>query len=119
MQPNEFNAQNNVKYFFLRSKDVHAENGLIFITLFARLTREFTQDIGGKKIRKLDPVWVEIEEVKMEHSTEKIRALPKSTFSFNVSEKIFHELLRTALISPRELHYLTPFYDVNENKEIS
>lgn len=38
----------STSYFFLKSKDVHIENGLAFITLFARLTRENTLIHEGK-----------------------------------------------------------------------
>jgi hypothetical protein len=96
-------------YFFTRSKDVHEENGMQIITLFARLTRESMKTIGSKTVRKVESVWVDIEEVAMEQATEKMRSLPNCILRYNVSKEVFLGLFKASVECPKELHYVTPF----------
>lgn len=98
-----------ITYFFNRSKDIHEENGRIFITLFVRLTREFTRTDGWEVHKKTETVWVNIEERKLEHAKKKMQALPNGIRKYQVSKEVFKELHKTAVRCPEELYYLTPF----------
>lgn len=89
-------------YYFTRVKDIHAEDGTVYITLFARLI--------VKTAAKTKTTWVEIEEVKWEQATEKLQTMPNSMYTYRVSESIFLELLRISTICHRELYFLTPIY---------
>lgn len=99
----------SIAYFFTRSKDVHEENGTLFITLFARLTREFTKIDGQEIVTKAESVWVDIEEMRMEHATEKMRALPDRIHRYEVSKEVFLGLFKAAADCPKELYHVTPF----------
>lgn len=115
MLQNQSVPSESIAYFFTRSKDVHEENGMLFITLFARLTREFTKIDGHEIVRKSESVWVDIEEMRMEHATEKIRALPNRIHRYEVSKEVFLELFKTAADCPKELYYVTPFSTVRKS----
>ena len=98
----------SITYFFTRSKDVHEKNGKLYITLFARLTREFVKTRGAKTYRKVESVWVDIEEVQMEHDTEKMRSLPNLIQRYNISKEVFWGLFEVSADAPKELYYVTP-----------
>ncbi|EIM05088.1 hypothetical protein A1A1_18027 [Planococcus antarcticus DSM 14505] len=95
----------SISYFFTRSKDVHEENGTLFVTLFARLTREFIKTNGQEKV---ESVWVDIEEVKMEHATKKMTALPNCIHRSNISKEVFLGLFKASVDCPKELYFVTP-----------
>jgi len=92
---------------------VHEENGTLFITLFTRLTIEFTADNGHKNTEKVESVWVDIEEVKMEHATKKMKELPNCIYRYEVSKDVFLELYRASQVCPKELYYVTPIATVS------
>lgn len=98
-----------ITYFFTRSKDIHEENGEFLITLFIRLTREFTKTVGSKLYKRNETVWVNIEELKLEQATEKIRALPNRICVYKTSKEVFLTLYKLAINCPEELYYVTPF----------
>ena len=56
MEQMEHLPQQSVGYFFLRSKDVHFENGAAFITFFARLTKETSFGKEGVEKIRIHPV---------------------------------------------------------------
>lgn len=103
-------SQNSITYLFLKSKDVHRENGLSSITLFARLAREVTRFKGREKQTQVETFWVQIDDVGMEHATEKVKALPNCLEKYEISEKVFRHLLQLSKHCPDELYGITPCY---------
>lgn len=97
-------------YFFLKFKDVHIENGLAFITLLARLTRETTLIREGKKQTQVETAWVEIEELQMEHAPEKVRNLPNCMQRYAITENVFRSLYHLSKESPEDLFYIIPYH---------
>lgn len=110
-------SQKSVTYFFLKSKDVHMENGLASITVFARLARETASFSGRKKQTHLETFWVQIEDIRMEHVPEKVKSLPNCLQQYEVSEKVFHHLLQLSKICPNDLYTVTPYY-LKVNREM-
>lgn len=102
--------QKSVGYFFLRSKDVHIENESTFITFFARLTREVSSIKEGKKQTEVQTIWVDIDEVLLEHASEKAKALPNCMQRYELTQNIFHSLCQLSQSCPEELFYLTPYH---------
>lgn len=102
--------QQSAAYYFVRSKNVHEEDGETFITLFARLCREQTYVSGGKKKSERESVWVDIDEVKAAHATKKVLDLPNRIQNFVVSENVFIELVKTAKTCPKELYFVAPIH---------
>lgn len=102
--------QNSVNYFFLRSKDVHIENGSAFITFFARLTRETSFRKEGKKQTDVQTIWVEIDEMILEHTSEKARALPNCMHRYELLPSVFYSLWELSKNCPKELFYVTPYH---------
>lgn len=100
----------SVAYYFVRSKDEHEENGERFITLFTRLGREKTYIVGGKKLCERESIWVDIDEVKAVHATQKMVELPNRIQNFVVTEDVFKELVKTAKTCPKELYFIVPIY---------
>lgn len=111
------NPQKSVTYFFLKSKDVHMENEVASITLFARLAREITSFTGREKQTQIDTFWVQIDDLGMEHATEKVKALPNCMEKYEVSEKVFQHLLHLSKSCPDELYGVTPCY-LKVNREM-
>jgi hypothetical protein len=110
MPQKQYVPHKSIAYFFNRSKDTHEENGIAIITLFARLTREFTYDDGFNTYEKAETVWVDMEDIKMEKATEKMKALPNCMQRYTITEKVFRELYQLSKNCPRELYYITPFH---------
>lgn len=117
MRPNQLTIPlKATTYFFLKSKDVHIENGLAFITLFARLTRETTLIHEGKKQTHVETAWVEIEEFQMEHAPEKVRNLPNCMQRYKITEDVFRSLYHLSKESPEDLFYITPYHYESSRK---
>ncbi|MBT2572049.1 hypothetical protein [Planococcus sp. ISL-110] len=110
MEQMERMPQKSVGYFFLRSKDVHLENGTAFITFFARLTKEISFRKEGKEQTEVQTVWVEIDEVLLEHASKKARALPNCMQRYEITQNVFHGLYQLSKSCPEELFYLTPYH---------
>lgn len=106
----------SVNYYFLRSKDVHEEDGKEFITLFARLTREFTFYSQDHVYSQRQSVWVDIDEVASEDAPAKVKELPNTIQTFTVQEKVFEELVEASKQCPKELYFVTPMHDRNGMK---
>ena len=100
----------SVNYFFLRSKDVHIENGSAFITVFARLTKEITFSKEGKDQTKIQTMWVEIDEVKQEQASQKEKVLPNCMYRYELMPNIFYNLWELSKTCPKELFYITPYH---------
>ena len=109
--------QKSMAYFFLKSKDVHMENGLTSITLFARLAREITLVTGREKQTQVETFWVQIDDLGMEHATEKVKNLPNCMVKYEVSEKVFKHLLQLSKSNPNELYGVIPYY-LKANREM-
>lgn len=111
MSEKQLLPQGSVAYYFVRSKDVHEEDGDEFITLFARLTREFTLCSNGEIFSERQSIWVDIDEVKSTDVTQKIRALPNVIQTFTVQEEVFKELVEASRNCPKELYFITPMHE--------
>lgn len=109
-------TQQTIAYYFLKSKDVYIENNEVYITLFARLTREITSIGDGKNRPQVETLWVEIIEMPQEHAPEKVRILPNCMNRYMVSELVFKNLYQLSKVCPRELFYVTPYYQKSSRK---
>lgn len=110
MEQMEHWPQKSVGYFFLRSKDVHIENGAAFITFFARLTREISSRKEGVEEKRIQPLWVEIDEVLMDHASEKAKAMPNCMQRYELTPNVFNSLYQLSKVCPAELFYITPYH---------
>lgn len=110
MEQMEHMPQKSVGYFFLRSKDVHVENGAAFITFFARLTRETSLKKEGVEQTRIQPIWVEIDEVLMGHASEKAKAMPNCMQRYELTPNVFYSLYQLSKSCPAELFYITPYH---------
>ena len=107
-------VRHSVANFFLRSKDVHEENGCLYITLFGRLTREYTYFKGDYEYTKTETVWVDIKEFSEEEVTEKLLVMPNRIARFQVSDELFKELHCISKSSPQELFCITPLHTIKK-----
>ena len=110
MPRNQIAPQKSIAYFFSRSKDVHEEDGVKTITLYARLTREFTYKDDQNIFTKVQTVWVDIEDIKMEEATEKMKELPNAMQEYTLTEEVFRMLYQLSKSCPRELYFVTPLH---------
>lgn len=110
MAQNQYALQKSVHYFFNRSKDINEENESKVITLFARLTKEIVYADGWDTYKKTETVWVEIEDVKMEEATEKMKDMPNCMQQYKVTENVFRSLYKMSKSCPEELYYVTPLH---------
>lgn len=99
-----------VEYYFLRSKDVHIEDGTAFITLFARLTREVSIRKENGEQTEVETVWVDIDEMKLEQAPEKAQALPNGLQRYELTPEVFQSLYHVSKYCPNELFYITPYH---------
>lgn len=99
-----------ISYVFLKSKNVHVENKLVFITFFARLTRETSFTKKGKLCTHIQTVWVDIDERILAHTPEKAMALPNRVQQYNLTEDVFESLCQVSKSCPSELFYVIPLY---------
>lgn len=110
MPKTQTHPRNSVTYFFLKSKDVHMEDGFASVTLFARLGREISSVKGGKKRTCVETAWVEIEDLRMEHVPEKMKNLPNCMQKYELSPPVYQHLLHLSEKCPSELYGITPYY---------
>lgn len=108
MSEKQLLPQGSVTYYFLRSKDVHEEEGIEKITLFARLTREFTFFSKEQAYSQRQSVWVDIDEMESRNAPQKVKELPNAIQTFKIQENVFKELVEAAKICPKELYFVTP-----------
>ncbi|MBT2583109.1 hypothetical protein [Planococcus sp. ISL-109] len=109
--------QQSVGYYFFRAKDVHVENGVAFLTFFVRLTRETSFRKEGEVQTQVQAVWVDIDEVKLGHTSEKARALPDCKQRYELTQSVFYSLCQLSKSSPTELFYITPYHLKSASKE--
>lgn len=102
--------QKTVSYFFLKSKDVHMEDGVLTITLFARLASEITSFSDGKKQTQFETHWVQMDDIEMGNATDKLMTLPNCMDKYEVSENVFQHLLQLTASCPSELYSVIPYY---------
>lgn len=117
MAREQLSTQKSVTYFFLKSKDVHMENGVTAITLFARLTRVAISFTGREKQTQVETCWVQLEDIEREQATEKVKALPNCMEKYEVSEQVFRHLLQLSKRCPNELYGIIPYY-MKANREM-
>lgn len=110
MAQNQSALQKSVRYFFSRSKGISEENDAKVITLFARLTKEVIFVDGWNTYKKAETVWVEIEDIKLEEATEKMKELPNCTQQYKVTENVFRSLYKLSKSCPKELYFVTPYH---------
>src|SRR5690606_20730014 len=99
-----------VRFLFTRVKDTHEEDNIKYITLFARLTM--------KNAYKSKSVWVEIDEVKWDQASQKLKEMPDAMHFYTVEEPIFKELYQISKERYEELYFLPPFYKASEMKRL-
>ena len=108
--------QKSVSYFFLRSKDVHIENGSAFITFFIRLTRETSFKTEEEEETLVQTVWVDIDEVMLDHAPDKVRAIPNCIQRYELTPNVFYSLYLLSRNCPKELFYITPYHRKSTRK---
>lgn len=111
MSEKQLLPQGSVAYYFVRSKDVHEEDGAEYITLFARLAREITLCSNGQVYTQRQSIWVDIDEIKYEHATQKMKELPNSIQTFTLQENVFKDLVEASETCPKELYFVTPLHE--------
>lgn len=90
-------------YYFLRSKDVHIENQKMYITLFARLTREITTRDAGICNTHIHTLWVDIDEFPYAQAPLKVQKMPNCVRRFTLTEEVFGNLLQATTEFPKDL----------------
>lgn len=115
MIQNKMAIQHSVSNYFYRSKDVHEENGDRFITLFCRLSREYTYIDDCYEFKKTETVWVDIKEIPEKEASENLLATPNRMIKFEISDELLEELFSISKIYPEELYSLTPFQSISKS----
>ena len=105
----------SVANFFSRSKDVHEENSCLYLTLFGRLTKEYTYIKGGYEYIKTETVWVDIKEIPEKDASEKLLAMPNRITRFQLSDELFKEFHCISNNSPQELFCITPLHTISKS----
>lgn len=108
--------EQSVGYFFLRSKDVHYENGSSFIIFFARLAKEISYEKEGRRQQQVQTVWVDIDEVSLEQASQKAKALPNGMQRYELTQNVFHSLYQVSQKCPEELFYITPYHQESSSE---
>ncbi|MBT2570577.1 hypothetical protein [Planococcus sp. ISL-110] len=96
-----------VNFYFSRSKGTYEEGGESVITLFARLSVEIPAE-KSRNTKECKTIWVDIEDVKDEQATPKMKRMPDSINRYEISEELFWELYKISRKCPEELYYITP-----------
>ncbi|MGB6408712.1 MAG: hypothetical protein WBF39_14630 [Planococcus donghaensis] len=99
-----------VNYFFLKSKDVHVEEGNIYITCFARLTREVLIDKDKEEQKRIQTFWVDINELRFEQASKKIRDLPNCMQRYEITKEVFYNLYQLSKKCPEEVFQVIPYH---------
>jgi len=111
-------SQHLITYWFVQSKNVFEEGDYKFLSLFSQLLIEKTYIQHGMRIYKREIVWVEIDEIKMNHVSQKMKDLPNRMNNYQVNAQVFKELLTITERCPTELSFVVPFYIRNSQQEI-
>lgn len=108
MQKNPSAYQKKVRFYFSRSKAVHEETGENCITLFVRLSMEMYSSEEPVEVIDSKTMWVDIQDIKIEQASSKVKKMPDSVNRYEISEELFWELYKISQKCPEELYYLTP-----------
>ena len=110
MLKDQTDLQEEINFYFSRSKGTHEEAGKQFITLFARLSVVIpSQQTSGHQT-----LWVDIEQVKERQAALKTRKMPDFIQQYEVPEALFWELYKISQRCPEELYYLTPLSHLHD-----
>ncbi|TDL31249.1 hypothetical protein E2R51_12800 [Jeotgalibacillus sp. S-D1] len=109
----------SIQYFFTRVKNSYEENGCIFVSFFARLTKEHRHTKNSTISFKTERVWVDIDECKESHASQKMKALPEGVSTYLITEEVFKELVKLSNDCPQELYQITPICSINRVKKFS
>lgn len=101
----------SIKYHFVRSKDVYMENGTIYITVFARLSKEYNLFTDGRWHTHIETIWVDLEDIRKEHAPNRIKQLSNHLQQYQVSESVFRNLHFLAETDAEKLFLTTPMYE--------
>ncbi|MGD7044859.1 hypothetical protein [Jeotgalibacillus proteolyticus] len=104
-----------IRYVFTRVKDSFVENGTIYISFSARLTREYPQSIYSHN----DRIWFDIQELKESHATKKMSSLKEGVSTYFLSEEVFDELVKLSSHCPKELYHITPIFEDTYFKKLA
>ncbi len=106
----EHGLYTEINYYFLRSKDVHIENQKMYITLFARLTREITTHDAGTCNTCIHTLWVDIDELPYAQAPLKVQRMPNCVRRFTLTEEVFENILQVTTEFSKDLFYITPYH---------
>jgi hypothetical protein len=110
--PTDF--QEEISFYFSRSKGTHEEAGEQFITLFARLSVIIPSNEKEAETSGHQTLWVDIDQVKEQQATLKTRKMPDFIQQYEVPEALFWELYKISQRCPDELYYLTPLSHLHD-----
>lgn len=100
----------SVTYYFVKSKDLSMEDGLKFITLFAKLACEITYFAESRKHTQVETLWVQAKDVQLEQANKKVKEMSNCMVEYEVSQELFQHLLYLAQNCPNELYEVIPYY---------
>lgn len=112
-----FLSSGSIQYFFTRVKNSYEENGCIFVSFFARLTKEYRHTKKSTVSFKTERIWVDMDECKESHAPQKMKALPEGVSTYMITEEVFNELVKLSNNCPQELYQITPICSVNRFKK--
>lgn len=112
---NPSTCEKKVYFYFSKSKGTHEEAGEYFITLFARLSLEIFSSENPVGAGESKTFWVDIQEVKYDAASVKMKKMPDSVERFEISGKLFWELYKISQKCPEELYYITPLFNPHEH----
>ncbi|MDG5472149.1 hypothetical protein P6709_10335 [Jeotgalibacillus sp. ET6] len=107
-----------IRYVFTRVKDSFVENGTIYISFSARLTREYPQTRYSRYADN-DRIWFDIQELKESHATKKMTSLKEGVSTYFLSEDVFDELVKLSSHCPKELYHITPIFEGTYFKKLA
>lgn len=111
--------QEKLSFYFSRSKGTHEEASEQFITLFARLSVIIPSRKQEGEASGYQTLWVDIEQVKEQQATFKMKKMPDFVKQYEVSEALFWELYKISQRCPEELYYLTPLSHLHDYSNCS
>ncbi|KIL51026.1 hypothetical protein [Jeotgalibacillus campisalis] len=104
-----------IRYVFTRVKDSFEENGTIFISFSARLTREYPHAGFTENER----IWFDFQELKKCHANCKMSGLREGISTYLLSEEVFEELVKLSSHCPKELYHITPIFEDTYFKKLA
>ncbi|PPA70860.1 hypothetical protein [Jeotgalibacillus proteolyticus] len=98
----------DIQYIFTRVKASFEENGTVFISFLAGLTKEYRKGAASEEPLKKERIWVDIRELKEIHATKKMTSLPEGVSTFHLTKEVFQEIVNISSSCPKELYHITP-----------